>query len=94
MGTPLSTEEVRRRFELSKKLGEFLTRLANGETVASDDNTITDADRVAIHRLRVKLEDYGIEIVARRKLGYWMEEKHQGTIRTLVRGDEDGTDRQ
>ncbi|HEY7822611.1 MAG TPA: helix-turn-helix domain-containing protein [Acidimicrobiia bacterium] len=64
-------------YDLSPVLAKILLLLAQNKVVTSRmievDESLTKDAKVALHRLRRRLEGPGIEIKSRRDVGYWIE---------------------
>jgi hypothetical protein len=75
-------------FKLSKGLGNLLGVLmaqhsVTAQTIHQQLEIATDA-KVAIHRLRHQMKPYGIEINARRGIGYWLDEATKARVREMI----------
>lgn len=65
------------RFEISRSLAKILVLLAENDLVTAKmietDHSITKDAKVAIHRLRRRMEKTGFDIRSQRGFGYWLE---------------------
>lgn len=87
------------RFEISRSLAKILVLLAENELVTAQmietEHRITKDAKVAIHRLRRRMDGTGFEIRSQRGFGYWLEPQQREWLRErmapqkieLARGD-------
>lgn len=66
------------RYDLSPSLAKILLLLAKNQIVTpamiEHDHAITKDAKVAVHRLRRRLNNEPFEIKSRRDVGYWLED--------------------
>jgi len=78
-------------FRLTPALNNLLGLLYSVELVTTDmiqqRLEIATEAKVAIHRLRKHMEDFGVVIESRRHLGYWLSSEAKEIIRRLVDRD-------
>lgn len=75
-------------FDLTPKLSDLLGLLLSLKIVTSDIirkklEIATDA-KVAIHRLRLHMKNYGVQIEGRRGFGYWLTEETKNAIKRRI----------
>lgn len=81
------------RYDLPSSLARILVLLAENKVVTTHmiehEHKITKDAKVAIHRLRRRMEGTpGIEIKSRRDVGYWMDAEVRETIRQAMVPDQ------
>jgi len=66
------------KFRLSPSMAKILMLLLENKRVSArmieNDLKIVTDTKVAIHRIRRRLENTGIEIQSRREVGYWLDD--------------------
>jgi Rad3-related DNA helicase len=80
------------RYDLPLTLAKLLDLLARTQVVTvqmiEDERRITKDAKVAIHRLRRRMEASGIEIKSRRDFGYWLEKEHREQVFEAMKSDQ------
>jgi hypothetical protein len=80
------------RYDLSPSLANILLLLAQNKVVTAKmvevDHKLTKDTKVAIHRLRRRLEGAAVEIKSRRDVGYWVDDKTRADIREAMKPDQ------
>ena len=81
------------RFDLPLNLAKILALLNENVVVTADmieqEHALAKHAKVALHRLRHRLEGTGIEIKSRRDIGYWLTKVGKETLadQSLDHGD-------
>lgn len=80
------------RYDLSPSLAKILLLLAQNKVVTPRmievDHRLTKDAKVAMHRLRRRLEGVGVEIKSRRDVGYWVDDTIRVTIHEAMKSDQ------
>ena len=80
------------RYDLSPSLAKILLLLAQNKIVTATmievEHKITKDAKVAIHRLRRRLEGVDIAVKSRRDVGYWVEPDARQTIHEAMKSDQ------
>lgn len=75
-------------FKLSPSLHSIFGLLLSQKLVTKDmiehRLTIASEAKVAVHRLRLELKDWGIKIESKRNLGYWLSPETKEKVRQYV----------
>lgn len=80
------------RYDLSPSLAKILLLLVKNKVVTPSmievEHRITKDAKVAIHRLRRRLEGMQIEIKSRRDVGYWVDDEVRISIHEAAKSDQ------
>jgi len=80
------------RYDLSPSLAKILLLLVQNKVVTARmievDHRLTRDAKVALHRLRRRLEGLDIEIKSRRDVGYWLGDDTRQAIHAVIEGDQ------
>lgn len=78
-------------YDLPPSLAKILVMLVDNEVVTARmielDERLTKDAKVAIHRLRRRLEASAVEIKSRRDVGYWIEDTSRDALRGVMKKD-------
>lgn len=84
----MQTNEIQLHFRLTKTLAQLFIHLMEEKTITArqieNDFKIATDGKIAIHRLRRRLEGTSIEIKSMRDVGYWFEPSMKEHIQELV----------
>lgn len=84
-----SLMSIRMRYDLSASLAKILILLIRHKVVTTvmieNEFKLTKDAKVAIHRLRRRLDAQGIEIKSMRDVGYWIEDESRKDILDATR---------
>lgn len=76
------------RYDLPPSLAKILLLLVENQVVTARmvelDHKLTKDAKVAVHRLRRRLEDTAVEIKSRRDVGYWIEAASRDIVRKAM----------
>lgn len=80
------------RYDLPPSLAKILLLLVQNKVVTAGmietEHRLTKDAKVALHRLRRRLEEADIEIKSRRDVGYWLEDNVRQSVSAALRGDQ------
>ncbi len=80
------------RYDLPLTLAKILVLLARNQVVTvqmiEQEHRITKDAKVAIHRLRRRLDGAGVEIKSRRDFGYWLEKADRERVFEAAKTDQ------
>jgi hypothetical protein len=80
------------RYDLSTSLAKILLLLVTNKVVTPQmiqgTHKLTKDAKVAMHRLRRRLEPAGIEVKSMRDVGYWLEYECRKQIHDAIAGDQ------
>ena len=80
------------RYDLSPSLAKILLLLVQNKVVTARmievDHRLTKDAKVALHRLRRRLEGLDIEIRSRRDVGYWLDDSVRQSVSETVKSDQ------
>lgn len=85
---PLSESELmdlRREYQLPEALGKVLALLLTEPYVTAkmiEERGITSVGKVAVNRLRKRMNAFGVNILSMRNMGYWLHNERKEQILT------------